>query len=381
MMQTFLQRLISATLHVCFPGVFRERRLTFVNLLAGVSSLLCCVAPAGWAQQAPQPVELAGVVLPGIAAPTVSVLPGRANLSGNVADASGAMVAGAEVTLTMQDGPWSVTARTETDGAFHLANLVAGPYLLRVVAEGTRPWTGSGVLGEGRTVLLPEIALALKPVQAFVQVSASRQEIAQAQIELAEKQRVLGVFPNFYASYVWDAAPLTARQKYSMAWRLSVDPVTFASAAVTAGAEQAGNGFRGYGFGLAGYGKRFGAAYGDDLTSTMLGQAILPALLHQDPRYFVKGTGTVRSRTMFALENTVMCRGDNGRWQVNYSNIVGNMASASLSNVYYPTSSRHGAGLTLENSLLSTASGVFGNLMQEFVLRHMTPNVPDYTAR
>ena len=303
-----------------------------------------------------------------------------ASLSGNVTDESGAGIAGAVVTLTTRDVRGGYVARTEMDGGFRLANLAPGPYTLNVAAEGVRPWSGSGVLEAGRGVLLPEIALALKPVEAFVQVSATRTEIAQAQIELAEKQRVLGVFPNFYASYVWDAAPLTARQKYSMAWRLSVDPVTFASAALTAGAEQAGNGFRGYGFGVAGYGKRFGAAYGDDLTSTLLGQAILPALLHQDPRYFVKGTGTVRSRTLYALANTVMCRGDNGRWQVNYSNIVGNMASASLSNVYYPTSSRHGAGLTIENSLLSTASGAAGNLLQEFMLRHMTPHVPDYEA-
>ena len=311
-------------------------------------------------------------------------LPGQtagvsASLSGSVTDGSGAGIAGAVVTLrTSAVTVW--IARTETDGGFRLANLAPGPYTLNVAAEGARPWTGTGVLEEGRGVLLPEIALALKPVEAFVQVSASRTEIAQAQVELAEKQRVLGVFPNFYASYVWDAAPLTTRQKYSLAWRFATDPVAFGMAAVVAGSEQAGNGFSGYGQGMAGYGKRFGAAYGDGLTSTMLGQAILPALLRQDPRYFVKGTGTVRSRTLYALANTVMCRGDNGRWQVNYSNIVGNMGAASLSNVYYPTSSRHGAGLTIENSLLSTASGAMGNLLQECLLRHMTPHVPDYTA-
>ena len=296
-------------------------------------------------------------------------------------DESGAVIAGAVVTLQMPNAIERYTAQTETDGGFHLADLAAGPYTLSVAAAGARPWTGSGVLEEGRGVILPDIAMTLKPVEAFVQVSAARTEIAQAQIELAEKQRVLGVFPNFYVSYVWDAAPLSARQKYSLAWRFSIDPEAFGMAALVAGTEQAGHGFRGYGYGAAGYGKRFGAAYGDTLTSTMLGQAILPALLRQDPRYFVKGTGSVRARTMYAIANTVMCRGDNGRWQVNYSTIVGNMASASLSNVYYPTSSRHGAGLTIENSLLSTASGVAGNLLQEFLLRHMTPHVPDYTAR
>lgn len=101
------------------------------------------------------------------------------------------------VSLRAQDAVEAYTARTETDGGFYLTNVAPGRYTLNVAAEGERPWTGSDVLEQGRGVVLPEIALTMKPVEAFVQVSASRAEIAQAQIELAKKQRVLGVFPNF----------------------------------------------------------------------------------------------------------------------------------------------------------------------------------------
>ena len=86
-----------------------------------------------------------------------------------------------------------------------------------------------------------------------------------------------------------------------------------------AGVEQAGNTFAGYGQGAQGYGKRFGANYADGLSDTMIGGAILPSLFKQDPRYFYKGTGTIRSRAMYAIANAVICKGDNGRWQPNYS--------------------------------------------------------------
>ncbi len=161
---------------------------------------------------------------------------------------------------------------------------------------------------------------------AQVQVVAAGTEVAEEQIKLQEKQRVLGIVPNFYVIYVHDAFPLNSKQKFELAWKTTIDPVTLVLTAATAGIEQAQNDFSGYGQGAQGYGKRFGAAYADAVIGTFIGSAILPSLLKQDPRYFYKGTGSTRSRILYAIANSVICKGDNGRWQPNYSSIFGSLA-------------------------------------------------------
>ena len=159
-------------------------------------------------------------------------------------------------------------------------------------------------------------------------VSAESQvEIAQEQLNIEEKQRVLGVFPNYYVSYDPDPEPLSTRQKFQLAWKTSIDPVTWILSGGFAGVEQASNTFPGYGQGAQGYGKRFGANYADGLSDTLIGGAIFPSLFKQDPRYFYKGTGSIRSRALYAIANSVICKGDNGRWQPNYSAILGGLAA------------------------------------------------------
>ena len=101
--------------------------------------------------------------------------------------------------------------------------------------------------------------------------------------------------------------------------------------------------------------KRYGAGYADIVTGTFIGSAILPSLLKQDPRYFYKGTGSTRSRILYAIANSVICKGDNGRWQANYSSILGSLAAGGISNLYYPAQDRNGAGLTFENALSALA--------------------------
>jgi len=147
-----------------------------------------------------------------------------------------------------------------------------------------------------------------------------------------------------------------------------------------AGYEQANNDFPGYGQGTKGYAKRFGANYADNAIATMIGGALLPSLLKQDPRYFYKGTGTVRSRALYAIANAVICRGDNGHWQVNYSSIIGGLAAAGISNIYYPASDRNGASLTFENTLIGTGGTAVGNLFQEFLVKKLTPHLPKHSA-
>ena len=120
----------------------------------------------------------------------------------------------------------------------------------------------------------------------------TQQEKAELQLRQQEKQRIAGVVPNFNVSYNEDAAPLSPKQKLQLAFNSATDPVSFGVAAFDAGFSQAEGDFPGYGEGAQGYAKRFGASYVDNFDGTMLGNAIFPILLKQDPRYFRRGNGT-----------------------------------------------------------------------------------------
>ena len=213
-----------------------------------------------------------------------------------------------------------------------------------------------------------------------VHVSLSPTQEAEAEIKDEEKQRVLGVLPNFYVTYNPAAVPLSSKQKFKLAWKATVDPVNFVVVAGAAGLEQAANAFGGYGQGAQGYAKRYGAAYADSVTSTFIGSAILPSLFKQDPRYFYKGTGSIRSRVLYAIANSVICKGDNGHWQANYSAILGGLASGGISNLYYPAADREGAELTMQNALIGIGSSAATNILQEFVIRKLTRHPPNYAA-
>jgi hypothetical protein len=112
----------------------------------------------------------------------------------------------------------------------------------------------------------------------------------------------------------------------------------------------------------------------------MIGGAILPSLLKQDPRYFYKGTGSTGSRILYALANAVVCKGDNGHWQPDYSGLLGSLAAGGISNLYYPSSNRSGVGLTFENTLIGIGGSGIGNLFQEFLIRRLTPHARDPQA-
>ncbi|MGB8988277.1 MAG: hypothetical protein WCC37_16870 [Candidatus Sulfotelmatobacter sp.] len=203
-----------------------------------------------------------------------------------------------------------------------------------------------------------------------VSVIYSREQIAIEQVKLEEQQRIFGIIPNFYVAYDPDAAPLTTKLKFRLALKTATDPITIVGVVVLAGINQAGD-ILNYGQGLKGYGERFGAAAADGLSDIMIGGAILPSLLHQDPRYFYQGTGTNRSRVFHALSSPFICKGDNGRLQPNYSSVGGDLASAALSNAYYPASNR-GPGPFFENFMIGTGERMVGNVIQEFVLPRLT---------
>jgi hypothetical protein len=317
--------------------------------------------------------------------PAEPAAPGR--IHGVVVNQNGAVYEGAQVVLACAtEASGSATAQTVRDsttdssGQFSFSAVPPGAFKLTISSAGFQTQESTGMLHSGESFQAKDVVLLMGGASSEVEVTASRQEIAQAELKEEETQRVLGVIPNFYVSYVPDPAPLTPRQKFSLAWHSSIDPVTFVSVGVSAGIEQANNSFKGYGQGAQGYGKRYGAAYADGFISNMIGGALLASWWKQDPRYFYQGTGTKRSRMVHAIVSSVMCKSDRGQWQVNYSAIVGGWASAGISYAYYPASSRQGAGLIFANSLYGTAGAAIGNLFQEFVVRHLTPRVPNYGA-
>ncbi len=283
---------------------------------------------------------------------------------------------GAPVTLEADPSKVQRTLLTDDAGFFNFTGLEPGKFGVTITSKGFAPWVGSDIdLPPGGDCELVRVALKVASVNTDVQVVFSQHDLAEEQLKAEEKQRVLGVFPNFYVSYIWNAAPLTPKQKFRLALRTSIDPITFALSGVIAGIEQWQNYFSGYGQGAQGYAKRFAASYADGFISTMIGGAILPSILHQDPRYFYKGTGSIRSRAFYAISTVVRCKGDNGRWQPNYSSVLGNLASAGISNLYYPSTNRSGAQVTIGNALIGTAEGAISTLLQEFLLRKISRGV------
>jgi hypothetical protein len=194
----------------------------------------------------------------------------------------------------------------------------------------------------------------------------SQHELADEQIKEQEKQRIVGVVPAFNVSYRSDAVSMSPGQKMGLAFRSSIDPVTFASGFLAAGYHEALNQDPGFGWGIEGYGKRSGAAYLDAFDGTIIGNGILPIIFHQDPRYFRLGHGTVRHRLLYSLATNVICPHDNTRkWEPNYSNVLGNVVSGAISNLYYP-SSNSGIGQTFGNGMIVTAEGAIASAFDEF---------------
>jgi Carboxypeptidase regulatory-like domain len=298
------------------------------------------------------------------------------SISGKVVDQTGVNISGALVKLTQQGQSSSTEALSEEDGQFSISNVAPGPFQLTITSPGLASQEFSGVLSPGEAYVTPIIMLAIATQVTEVHVGLTPDELAEVQVKEQEKQRVLGFIPNFYVSYVPNAAPLSPKRKFQLAWKSASDPVTFAAVGFVAGLDQAGDRWGAYGQGAQGYAKRFGATYADVFVGTFIGSAALPSLLKQDPRYFYKGTGTKRARILYALANSVICKGDNGNWQANYSSIAGNLAAGGISNLYYPAKDRNGVGLVFSNALIRIGETAVANIFQEFVAPKLTPNLP-----
>jgi Carboxypeptidase regulatory-like domain len=300
-------------------------------------------------------------------------------VSGTIIDQQGALAVGAQVKLEPKGGGQPQQAVSGDDGQFSFSNVSPGPFELTVSAPGFQTKTFSGTVSPGQVFLVPQMVLPIAAASTDVKVSLTPEEAAVVEVQEQYKQKVLGFIPNYYASYVPDAAPLPPRLKFQLAWKSVTNPVTFLGVAMLAGMYQAGDQLSGYGQGMAGYGDRLGAAYGDVFLGTFIDSAVFPTLFHQDPRYFYKGTGTIKSRLAYALENAVICRGDNGKRQFNYSAVVGSFVTSGISYTYYPAANR-GGGLMAQSALVRIAEGSLAGVFQEFVVKKLTPHLKKQQA-
>lgn len=295
-------------------------------------------------------------------------------LSGTVTDANGDVVSNAMVIL---EGPQAADRQlvfSNDGGAFEFTNLQPGvAYRISIEGKGIGSWKSEPfTLGPGEYVLLKDIRLKIPDLVTSVTVYATTQQIATEQVRVQTRQRVFGFIPNFYVTYEATPVPLTTGLKFRLAFKADTDPMTFVGVGLLAGMYQAGD-LPDYGQGMEGFGKRMGAGYADATSDIFLGGAVLPWLLHQDPRYFYQGTGTIRSRTLHALGSPFICRGDNGKRQPNYSSLLGDLSSGAISNLYYPESNR-GAKLLFGGFLITTGVRTLNGVVQEFLLRKLTPS-------
>lgn len=301
--------------------------------------------------------------------------PQLGRISGIVLDVNGNLVPRALVTLECPTPCHNQTTTANDSAAFDFRGLEFGvPYQARISADGFETWSSPAVVltPDHSIFFVTEAKLQIVESTTSVTVYASTAEIAVEQVHLEEQQRVLGFIPNFYVVYdSQNAVPLTAKLKFELAMRVSVDPVTATGLGFMAGVRQAAQS-PDYVLGARGYGQRLGAEAADGFSDILIGGAILPSILHQDPRYFYQGTGTTKSRLGHALSSPFVCKGDNGRRQPNYSSIGGDLASSALLNTYYPQSNR-GVGILLGQFAISTAERELSAVVQEFVLRKLTP--------
>jgi hypothetical protein len=295
-----------------------------------------------------------------------------ATLIGTVTDVNGDTVPNAAVVLKGSDSHDQRTITTNENGFFQFRDLAPGiPYQISINAKDFADWNSPPItLEPGQFKILAGIQMRIETERTEVNVKYDPVEVRAEQFKAEEHQRAFGIIPNFYVAYDANAEPLTAKMKFKLALKVSTDPVTAAGIMVVASAKQAAN-TPNFGQGWGAYGERLGAISADGFTDIMIGGAILPSLLHQDPRYFYRGTGTAGSRVRHAILSAFIARNDNGKWAPNYSTMGGDLGSAAIANLYYPSSNR-GAQLLFGNFAIGTAERIGANIAQEFLLGRVT---------
>jgi hypothetical protein len=360
--------------------LFKLVRWSKLFLVAALVSLLSQLTPSSaWAQESPSSTAQGGALPDAPRPPQItdkrdSQQTRTGSITGTVLDTNLEVMQGVGVTLAEGAG-FGRTVESGINGEFAFRGLPPDVYKLTVTAPGMSTFTSLQIpLQAGETRILPAVKLSVFGGVTSVTVTENKEQLSKEQVQIALRQRIGGVLPNFYSSYDWNAPPLLAKQKFQLGIRSVFDPVAFLRVGAVAGVQQSRNVFPAYGGGVEGYWKRYGADFATHATGIWLGKAVYPSIFHQDPRYFYKGKGSIGSRALYAISTAVIARGDDGRWKPNYSNVLGRFSTAAISNLYRPSSDR-GASLVVFNGLAGIGEGAVRNLIREFVLKRITSHV------
>jgi hypothetical protein len=343
-------------------------------LLASTLIFACAAAPSLSAQTASIETEDAQLQNQTQSDHSKHASPGSGSqagkITGTITDVNSLPIPGAVVELRACDSDDVRSVTASENGFFQFFAVDPGhPYQVSIRAAGFAEWDSPVIsVDAGETRIVDVTNLQIEEVQTSITVTpASSDQIATEQVKAEEKQRGFGIIPNFYAIYDTDPAPMNAGLKFRLALRVAKDPFTLAGVAMLAGVGQATDN-PAFVQGAKGYGERFGVNYANSVTDIMLDGAVLPSLFHQDPRYYYQGSGTKKARVAHVLSSLLVTKGDNGQWQPNYSALGGDLASAAISNLYYPRSNR-GAGLVLKGFATVTAIHLAVRMLDEFVFR------------
>jgi len=297
------------------------------------------------------------------------------SIQGNVTDSSGAPVFAAVVSVEDTGGNRRTTV-TDVEGSFKVPSLKPGDYNVKISASGFADWTASNVPASDSPELKPlQAALEVATEVTTITVSPPQEEVAAEQLKVELQQRAFGVLPNYYVTYESHPAPLSSVQKLHLGLKTLLDPATIAATGITAGIQQEMNSYWQWGQGSGGFAKRFGAGYATVAQNLLITSVVADSLLHQDPRYFYSGQGTRGQRAWYAVESAFRTKGDNGKWQPPYSGLIGLVASAEISQTYYPGSRTQYT--LLGRSLMFHFAGLIAlNLGEEFFFKKLTSHTP-----
>ena len=321
---------------------------------------------------APQPQADSQSTYVDAQSPRAASAHGTSTISGTVLDTNGDVIQGARVQLSAASATETLhELKSGATGQFEFEDLDPGTYIVKVSGDGLTTFVSKPItLRSDEPVIVPKVVLSIAAATTSITVM-DKEQASIEQVQIAEQQRVLKVFPNFYSSYDWNAPPMLAKQKYRLAARTLIDPVSFLTTAGIAGAEQYKNVFPSFGGGIEGYGKRYGAAFASHASAELLTRAVFPSIFHTDPRYFILGRGSRQARALHAITSTWVTRGDDGTHRINFPQILGGLSAAALSNAYFPAQER-GINLVLINGLGDLGGNMVDNLIREFLLSRVT---------
>lgn len=350
-------------------------------IIRRTTTLFCWALIWGWILTTSLAAQPAAPTLPpAFAAPaqTSTTANVNATILGTVLDTNGDAIPGASITVRNPTTGESHPTVANDTGFYKISDLAPTTYQIIVRAPDFADWSTTVSLTAGQVKIVTGTQLRIMAHTA-IEVSANSETVALAEVKQEEHQLVLGFIPNFYVTYDKNPAPLTPALKRRLAWKVALNPVTWAGILVLSAADQ-GADTPNYQQGWLGFGQRVGANAADGFSNIMIGGYLLPSVLHQDPRYFYQGEGPVRSRVWHAVEHPFVCKGDNGKMQVNFSSMGGDLGSSALSNLYYPNSNR-GASLVFTNFAISTVERMVSALAQEFIIPKFTPSLKHHGAQ